>query len=150
MDTTNKKAEIARLFFEMNRVMKHSMRKSFENSGLTLPQGMVIHTLIQHGEMKITELSKRTNLSNSTISGIVDRLEKQQLVIRTRSEEDRRIVYVKVTPKIKEIFQGVHKQAEENLTELLSLGTFEDFEKIIEGLNILKKLLTDKLADDRN
>lgn len=142
--TINKKIEIARLFSEVNKVIHRNMRKSFENQGLTLPQGMVVHTLIEFGEMKITELSKKLNLSNSTVSGIVDRLEKQELVVRTRSEVDRRIIFVKVTPKFKEIHEGFHRKAEQNFEDLLGNGTSEEIEKIIEGLNVLKEILNDR------
>jgi len=141
MENMNKKKEIAKLFSEVNKIIKRSMRKSFEDVGITIPQSLVIGTLIQFGEMKITELSRKINLSNSTISGIIDRLEKRQLVIRTRSEEDRRIVYVKVTPKFGEVHKGFHDKVEESFKDLLSTGTPEEIEKIIEGLNVLKKIL---------
>lgn len=144
METANKKVEIARLFFEVNKIIKQSMRHSFEDIGITLPQGLVIGALFKFGEMKITELSRQLNLSNSTISGIIDRLEKQQLVKRSRSEEDRRIVYVNVTPRFSEIHKGFHKELEERFEDLLSSGAPEDIEKIITGLTILKKVLTDK------
>lgn len=137
---TDKKVEVARLFFEVNKILKDIMRKSFEDVGITMPQGLVIGTLIRFGEMKITELSRKINLSNSTISGIVDRLEKQQLVVRTRSEVDRRIVYVKVTPKFEEMHKGFHKKLEENL---LSKATPEEIDQITEGLTIFKKVLKD-------
>jgi DNA-binding MarR family transcriptional regulator len=143
MDTVNKKVEVARLFSKVNKIIKHNMRKSFEDVGITMPQGFVIGTLIQSGEMKISELSRKINLSNSTISGIIDRLEKRQLVVRTRSEEDRRIVYVKVTPKFGEIHKGFHEKLEGSFENLLSSGTTEEIDKIIEGLSILKKILND-------
>jgi DNA-binding MarR family transcriptional regulator len=144
MDKANKKAEVARLYFGTGRLLKHCMRKSFEDVGITLPQSIVIGALIKDGEMKISELSSKTNLSNSTISGIIDRLEKQQLVVRTRSDEDRRAVYVSVTPKVEEIHKGIHKKVEANFEDLLSEGTPEEVEKIITGLSILKKILNDR------
>jgi DNA-binding MarR family transcriptional regulator len=103
VDTIDKKTEVPRLFFEVGKILKQYMRKNFEDLGITAPQGIVIGTLFKFGEMKITELSKKVNLSNSTISGIIDRLEKQGLVTRVRSQEDRRAVYVKITPKVEEI-----------------------------------------------
>jgi DNA-binding MarR family transcriptional regulator len=141
METKNNKVEVARLFFEVNKILKHSIRKSFEDIGITLPQMLVIGTLTKLGEMKITELSKKLNLSNSTISGIIDRLEKQELVVRTRSEKDRRIVYVKVTPKFGELHKGFHQKIEESFSDLLSTGTPDEIEKIIVGLNTLKIIL---------
>lgn len=144
MENTNKKEEIVKLFYDVNKVLKCGMRKSFEDANLTIPQSLVIGSLIKNGEMKITDLSKRLNLSNSTISGIVDRLEKQQLVVRTRSEVDRRIVFVKVTSRFSEMFQEIFKKAEESFQELLNPGTSEEIEKILEGLKTLKKILNDK------
>lgn len=141
METINKKVEVARLFSEVNKILKHSMRNIFEDIGITLPQGLVISTMIKFGEMKITEISRKINLSNSTISGIIDRLEKQQLVVRTRSEKDRRIVYVKVTPKFEEIHEGLHNKIEKSFEDLLHSGTPEEIDKIIEGLNVLRKIL---------
>lgn len=144
MEANSKEVEIARLFYEVNKILKEGMRRSLEEFGVTLPQIFVMSTLMEYGKMKITELSKKLNLSNSTVSGIVDRLEKQKLVIRIRSEEDRRIVYVKATPRFEAIHQGFHKKAEASFGDLLSAGSSAELEKVIEGLNVLKKILTDR------
>lgn len=148
MESSSTGAEVARLFFEVSKNLKQCAHKSFEDVGITIPQSMVIRTLIKFGEMKVTELSSKVNLSNSTVSAIVDRLEKQGLVMRRRSEEDRRIVFVNVTEKVEELYKGIHREIEENFEELLSAGTTEDMEKIIEGLNTLKRVLNHK--DDKN
>ena len=144
MDNSGAKAEAARLFSEVEKTLKHSMRKTFEDVGLTMPQCMVIGALIKSGEMKISELSNKVKLSNSTVSGIVDRLENQGLVVRTRSEEDRRTVFVKTTKKVEEIYNGIHKKVEESFENLLSLGTDEEMGKIVEGLNTLNRILKEK------
>lgn len=141
MATANEKAEFGRLFFELFKLFKQYMRKNFEEEGMTLPQGAVIGTLAKDGEMKITDLSCRLNMTNSTISGILDRLEKQQLVVRKRSEEDRRIVYVRLTPKVEEMYKERHEKIEDKFQELLNSGTPEEIDKIIDGLNVLKKIL---------
>jgi DNA-binding MarR family transcriptional regulator len=141
MDEANKKAEIALLFFEVGKILKNCMRKNFEDAGITLPQSMVIGALYECGEMKITEISSKINLSNSTISGIVDRLEKQMLVVRTRSDVDRRVVHVKVTPKVEEFHKGIHNRLRESFENLLDEGTSEEIEEIIIGLKTLKKIL---------
>ena len=139
------KTEVGRLLFETGRLMKQYMRKNFEHEGITLPQGSVLGILMKNGEMKITELSNSLTLSNSTVSGIVDRLEKQQLVERRRSEEDRRIVYVKASQKFLEMHMESHKKIERSFEELLDTGTPEEMDKIIDGLNTLKKIISDAI-----
>ena len=141
MNESNSGTNVVRLFFVVSKNFKNFMRKIFEDSELTMPQTMVINTLFEEGEMKITDLSSKISLSNSTISGIIDRLERQQLVVRTRNEEDRRTVYVKVTPKFEEIHKGFQEKIEKRFNDLLREGTPEEINKIIEGLNTLQRLL---------
>lgn len=144
MDTINKSLEVTRLFGEVSSILKHTFSKGFENAGFTMPQGMVIGVLARFGRMKVTELSKQLNLSNSTVSGILDRLERQGMVERTRSEEDKRIVYVNLTPKFENMHRDFHRKIEEKIAEIMERATPEDLHKIIEGLNTLKKLLCQK------
>lgn len=149
MDSIDKKEETARLFFEASRMLKQCMRKTFESSKLTMPQSVIAFTLIKHGKMKISDLSDRVNLSNSTVSGIVDRLEKQGFVERVRSEEDRRTVYVNVTHKFEEVHKGFHKNMVKNFEDMLSSGTPEQMEKINEGLGTLKTILIKGMEDNK-
>jgi DNA-binding MarR family transcriptional regulator len=139
---SNEKEKIIRQIFELGNLFKQSMRKNFADEEMTMPQGMVISILKRNGQMmKMTDLSRQLSLTNSTVSGIVDRLEKQKLVERVRSEEDRRIVYVKVSPKYDEMHQEVHKKLEKSFEELMDMGSPEEIQKITEGLSALKRMM---------
>ncbi|MDP4142888.1 MAG: MarR family transcriptional regulator [Bacillota bacterium] len=142
MDEIGKSLEVSKLFREIMILLRHSMAKSFEDMGITAPQGMVLRTLGHNEKMKISDLSSHLGLSNSTVSGIVDRLEKQGMVERIRSEEDRRVVYVSSSPKFEKLHKELHNRAEENIRNIMKRGTPEDIDKVIDGLNTLKKLLT--------
>ncbi|AGY78224.1 MarR family winged helix-turn-helix transcriptional regulator [Clostridium autoethanogenum] len=124
--------------------LKKNMKNSFNNFNLTAPQGMLIEILRRYGEMKISDLSKKMGLSNSTVSGIVDRLEKQDLIKRTRSDEDRRVVYVNVTDKFKNGFQENFKKVEQEFEDIMSKASPEEIDSILNGLNILKNLFSKK------
>ena len=67
--------------------------------GITGPQLWVLKTINQSGSLSLGELSKRMYLHPSTVTGVVDRLEKKGYVLRDRSDVDRRIVKVKLTSK---------------------------------------------------
>ncbi|GAB6156590.1 MarR family transcriptional regulator [Desulfosporosinus burensis] len=147
MERINKSAEVANLFQEVMILFKQSMNKVFEDSGITPPQGMVLMILSKETKLKITELSSKLSLPNSTVSGIVDRLEKQGMVERERSEKDRRIVFVKISPHFKEMHQHFEMNLQQNIESVMNKGNPEDLEKIFEGLSTLKKLLSG--IDDR-
>ena len=143
MENLNESAKAAKLFQEVMILFKHSMSKVFEDLdlGITAPQGMVMGILSKEKTMKITELSSKLSLSNSTVSGIIDRLEKQGMVERNRSEEDRRVVHVSVSPDFTGLHQNFHKRLEENIGNVLNKGNPEELAKIFVGLDTLKTLL---------
>jgi len=141
MENLKDGAKITKLFQEVMHLFRKSMSKVFEDIGMTAPQSMVYVILSKEKRLKITELSTRLSLSNSTVSGIVDRLEKQGMVERNRSEKDKRVVYVSVTPAFTEIHQNFHKWLGENIEQTMNKGTPEELDKIFVGLDALKKLL---------
>ena len=144
MEELNESVEVARLFQEVMQLFKHSMTKLLSDAGMSAPQGMVLRLLSEKKKMKITELSNELCLSNSTVSGIVDRLEKQEMVVRERSIDDKRVVYVSILPNFKDKHKIFHKQFQKNLADIMSKGNTEEIHKIFEGLDTLKKLLSDQ------
>jgi len=141
MENLHDGAQITKLFQEVMHLFRKRMSKVFEDIGMTAPQSMVCVILSKEKELKITELGTRLSLSNSTVSGIVDRLEKQGMVERKRSEKDKRVVYVSITPAFTERHQKFHKWLEENIEQTMNKGTPEELAKIFVGLDALKKLL---------
>ena len=142
MDTINKSIQVARLFQDVMHLFKHNMKKFLGDAGISAPQGMVIGLLSKNKKMKITELSSKLCLSNSTVSGIIDRLEAQEMVVRERSKEDKRVVYVSISPNFEYMHKVFHKQMEKNVQNIISQGNPEELQKISEGLIALKKLLS--------
>ncbi|CAM2949122.1 MULTISPECIES: MarR family winged helix-turn-helix transcriptional regulator [Vibrio] len=76
----------------------HSKRLSKE-SGLTGPQLILMRSIRELGEVTIRELSNHTNMSQATATTILDRLERQELVTRVRSVQDKRKVHAHLTDK---------------------------------------------------
>jgi DNA-binding MarR family transcriptional regulator len=66
--------------------------------GLTAPQLLLLQILRDRGEVTSGDLARRMSLSQATVTTILDRLEKRELVQRTRSVTDKRKVYATLTP----------------------------------------------------
>lgn len=64
-----------------------------KTTGLTAPQILLLQILREQGDKTIGELANRMNLSQATVTTIIDRLEKKEFVHRERSTEDKRKVY---------------------------------------------------------
>jgi DNA-binding MarR family transcriptional regulator len=65
--------------------------------GLTGPQLVILQKLSKSEEISVGELSRAISLSQATVTGILERLEKRGLIQRTRSRVDRRRVMVEST-----------------------------------------------------
>lgn len=123
------------LYTESRRVTKQVAR----DMGLTGPQVSALKILEAVGELSLSELSERMSARNSTITGIVDRMERDGLVVRERSEADRRVVKIRATERGLEIARGVPVTALELFASALeSLSGAERVE--------LRRILA-KLAD---
>ncbi len=74
-----------------------------KNYGLTGPQLVAIREIALSPYITIGELARRVSLSQATVTTIVDRLEAKELVVRYRSEVDKRRVILQVTEKGQEL-----------------------------------------------
>ncbi len=72
-------------------------RRLFNLFQITVPQLMCLTALAQGGPMNLKNLSATVNLGQSTVNGIIDRLEARGLVRRERGQKDRRHVFVNAT-----------------------------------------------------
>ncbi|MDN3611496.1 MarR family winged helix-turn-helix transcriptional regulator [Vibrio ostreicida] len=91
----------------------HSKRLSKE-SGLTGPQLILMRSIRELGEVTIRELSNHTNMSQATATTILDRLERQALIQRVRSVQDKRKVHAHLTEKGQEVLQHAPMPLQQN------------------------------------
>lgn len=80
-------------------------------------QGRILFALWQSDEVSIQELSKKTSLGKSTLTSMLDRLEKAGYLTRVPSREDRRKILITLTEKDRPL-QDIYLQVSREMTEL--------------------------------
>lgn len=101
-------------------------RKMMKRTGLTGPQFVVLRTLAMGGPLPANQLAKQVNLSQATVTSIADRLEKVGLITRTRTDRDRRVVTVAISPTGREKIDGIPEFFEDHfLDEFKKLAPWE-------------------------
>ena len=104
-------------------------------------QGRILRTLCQRGEMPQKELQDLLGIQAGSLSEIAAKLEAKGLIVRVRSEEDRRKVFLSVTEQGRAwVTQGNEEEILHRRAELFSVLTPEE-------LTMLESLL-DKLSTD--
>jgi len=100
-----KKKQIESVLIALRRMMRatelHS-RELVKKTGLTTPQLLLMQSIRQQGDVSIGELAMDVNLSQATVTSILDRLEARGFVIRQRSQVDKRKVHANLTELGKE------------------------------------------------
>jgi DNA-binding MarR family transcriptional regulator len=93
-----------------------------------------VKLLEQIGDLSLSELSGRIRAQNSTVTGIIDRMEREGLVTRERSKEDRRVVYIRLTTKGRKLAEEIPVEPMEifrGALESLSAAEVRDLVKIL-------------------
>jgi len=82
---------------QINRAMSIYSKSLDKHYGLTSPQLLILHELLQSDQIAIGEIAKKISLSQATVTDIIDRLTIKGLVTRTKNNLDRRQVLIKIT-----------------------------------------------------
>jgi DNA-binding MarR family transcriptional regulator len=100
-------------------------RRLIGEFGITLPKFDVMAALARReAGMTMTEVSRLLMVSNGNVTGLVDRLVAEGLVMRIANERDRRATFVRLTSKGLRLFQAVAEAHQRWVNELL--GAFSD------------------------
>ena len=96
------KAAIDRIVETAIYLQAESRRLAKEQSarhGVTATQLNVLKLLHTVGDLSLSEISKQMAATNSTVTGIVDRMVAAKLVAREQSAADRRVWMIRLTPE---------------------------------------------------
>ncbi len=111
--------------------------RDIEQYGLTQPQFGVLEMLGHLGPLTTGEIGKRMLVTGGCVTVILDNLEKEGLVERTRSSTDRRVVNVQLTAKGRSMFEEIFRKHARKVAELASVLTEEEQTQLS---RLLKKL----------
>jgi DNA-binding MarR family transcriptional regulator len=115
--------------------LRRRLRASF---AVTLPQFDVLAALDRRpAGMTMTALSRFLLVSNGNVTGIVDRLVAEGLVVRTAHDRDRRATFVRLTRRGRQRFTAVAAAHEAWIDELLAACGSSDTDSLIELLSVL-------------
>jgi DNA-binding MarR family transcriptional regulator len=128
------------LYTESRRITKEVARRV----ELTGPQLTVLKVLEGVGDLSLSELSERIRAQNSTVTGIIDRMEREGLVVRARSTEDRRVVNIRLTDKGAKIAREIAVEPMEvfrSALESLSATEMQELLRILTKIAIRVKAI---------
>lgn len=136
-------AVIEKCLRKIDYIIRREGREIINELNITIPQFTALQILIHNGSMTIGELSQNMALACSTITDLVDRMERTELVVRKRDDRDKRVVIVEVLPKGFDILEKVLNKRREYLKGKLKDFSIEEMETLKDGLEALLQGMKD-------
>lgn len=87
-------------------------------------QGRILYVLWQHDHITISSLSAQTSLANTTLTAMLDRMEKMGLIVRKADPQDRRNRLIALTEKAKAL-QEDYTKISQQMNEIYYTGFTE-------------------------
>lgn len=135
--------EIEKYVRKVDYIIRKKGREILNDFNITGPQFTALQILIGEGDLTIGELSQKMALACSTITDLIDRMEKSGLVIRKKDEKDKRVVRVEVQSIGYELVQKVLDKRRIYLDEKLDGFEKKDKEFLKEALKSLYYAMKD-------
>ena len=124
-------------------------KKIQKEYGVSIPQVLCLNYLRESPNYQATQgkVKKFLNLNSSTVSGIIDRLEKKGLVARLPRSGDKRIVNIALTSAGDELIASMPSLLHEQLSAKLNTLSDSELKMIEQSLDMLVHLLDIQSVD---
>jgi DNA-binding MarR family transcriptional regulator len=135
---------------ELARTLAGSRMPELPDSSVTMAQMKVLMLLSSLGELRMSELATDLHISQSTASGLVERLVESGLVMRRGDEHDRRQVIVCLTPAGGQFLDHFQELGISHLRELMALLSPTEVATVRRALEVLIKAAHELPKEDHS
>ena len=104
--------------YSASRLITKAYKPYLDEMGITYPQYLVLMVLWENDNVFVNQITEKLLLNTNTVSPLLKRMEKLELIQRNRSVEDERIVIVQLTGKGK-FLKSQAKPIPENLLKIM-------------------------------
>ncbi|CAM3789069.1 MarR family winged helix-turn-helix transcriptional regulator [Mesobacillus zeae] len=124
-----------------------SLIKQQIGSDLTSDQHYTLRYINKVGSCTSSELAEVFDVQKSAITAIIQRMWEKGLIQRTRDEDDRRVVYLALTDKGNDLFQGTELRIHKLVESIIKRFDMAEIQQFIETYEKLDSVLNEVKAD---
>jgi DNA-binding MarR family transcriptional regulator len=121
----------------LSNLLTRSLQQSLEPYDLTPFHWLVLNCLWREDGLPVSAIGDKLQQVGGTMTGVLDRMEKRDLVMRERDTDDRRIWRIWLTPKGKEMGKTLPAQIRKGRDRLykgIAQTDFDVFVSVLEQL----------------
>jgi len=121
----------------LSRRISRNYNAECSRYGITATQSFVIFDLLDHDGSNVKDIAARIQLDSPAVTGVIDRLVKENLVQRIEDPSDRRSLQILLTPKgryLAEELMPMSYEFNRNIKVDFNPDELELFEKLLHRL----------------
>ncbi|WP_419176252.1 MarR family winged helix-turn-helix transcriptional regulator [Desulfosediminicola sp.] len=138
-DTSQRSKELLIGLRKITQAIDLHSKYLFKTAGITSPQLVILQALSHFDSLSVSELSKSVSLSQGTVTEILTRLEKKDLITRRKSDQDKRRSLISITEIGRQLLQDAPSPLQDDFTK--SFHALEDWEQLM-ILSSIKRIVT--------
>jgi DNA-binding MarR family transcriptional regulator len=126
----------------IRRALRKPLEAEVSRGDLTVPQRAAMAVIVRHHGISLKDLSREVSLAHSTVSGIVDRLEKRGMLVRRQDPADGRITRIHPSAEVEAFVRDrIPVLSQCPLEAALKRATDKERAAIAKSLQRLRELL---------
>jgi len=150
----NQKSDIFKKFeaslLQFQRSIRHHEASWQKVSKLNLLETMILRFIIFEGPKKMKDVSSRFEIKLSTLTSVIDKLEKSNLLIRKHTDNDRRVILLHASKKGKKLFETYRKFLAERLIQLKTILSEKQYSHFGDAIHSFHFAIADSLIDSES
>ena len=126
------------LISQIHRLSSRKFEMLLKEEGISAfngAQGRILYVLWNYDDIPIFELASKTGLAKTTLTSMLDRMEKGNLLVRGYSSDDRRQIKIKLTEKarkLKDNYESISNKMNEIYYNGMTEKQIDEFEKYLD------------------
>ena len=121
--------------------MFFEIEKNVQEFGLNISEFGVLEMLYHKGDQPVQKVAEKILVTSGTITYVINKLEKKELVVRRKCEKDKRVFYVSLTEKGREFISDIFPKHKEFLDNLFIELNEDTKRELVDNLIQLRKIL---------
>jgi len=131
--------------YSVSRLITKAYKPFLDKMGVTYPQYLVLMVLWENDGLNVNQITEKLLLNTNTLSPLLKRMEKLELLERNRSSQDERSVIIQLTKKGTQLKQQAMPIPEQLVKSLLSDNiNIDDVMRLKDMMNEWIKLLSEQ------
>jgi MarR family transcriptional regulator, 2-MHQ and catechol-resistance regulon repressor len=132
------KTEPFKILMQTSKNIQDQIKVEINKSDLNITEFSVLETLYHKGQQTIHQIGNSILISSGSMTYVIDKLEKKDLLKRTDCPNDRRAIFIILTPKGEDLMDKIMPEYQEFINHMFDSLNTEEAGMLIKLLQKIK------------